>query len=174
MSLLNLGPPPCMSEYNQTAQNTVTAQSLGVNEAIMARQNRSKRTKVRGNPPKAQFPAGLAEIISETVRLWRKHHLGYDQTKYVVEQARRRLKLQPMGTRRRTVSRLDKSEVERLIRNAYQSHSKYGLMIKPLCCVDESCTAYKGPIARVLRTLFLSGVRAHECSYQDRRPASRR
>jgi integrase/recombinase XerD len=107
----------------------------------MARQNRSKRTKVRGNPPKAQFPAGLAEVISETVRLWRKYHLGYDQTKYVVEQARRRLRLQPMGTRRRTVSRLDKSEVERLIRNAYQSHSKYGLMIK---------------------TLFLSGARVDE------------
>jgi integrase/recombinase XerD len=107
----------------------------------MARQNLSKRTKVRGNPPKAQFPAGLAEIISETVRLWRKHHLGYDQTKYVVEQARRRLRLQPMGRRRRTVSRLDKSEVERLIRNAYQSHSKYGLMIK---------------------TLFLSGARVDE------------
>jgi hypothetical protein len=69
----------------------------------MARQYRSTRTKVRGNPPKAQFPAGLAEIVSETVRLWRKHHLEYDQTKYVVEQARRRLKLQPMGTRRRTV-----------------------------------------------------------------------
>jgi hypothetical protein len=57
----------------------------------MARQNRSKRRKVRGNPPKAQFPVGLAEIVSETVRLWRKHHLGYDETKYVVEQARRRL-----------------------------------------------------------------------------------
>ncbi len=98
----------------------------------MAPQNRSKRRKVRGNPPKAQSPVGLAEIVSETVRLWRKHHLGYDQTKYVVEQARRRLKLQPMGTRRRAVSRLDKSEVERLIRNAYQSHSKYGLMIKTL------------------------------------------
>jgi hypothetical protein len=37
-----MGFPPA-SEYNQTAQNTVTAQSLGVNEAIMARQNRSKR-----------------------------------------------------------------------------------------------------------------------------------
>ncbi len=98
----------------------------------MARQSPSKRTKVRGNLPKAQFLPTLAEIVSETVRLWRKHHLGYDQTKYVVEQARRRLKLQPVGTRRRTVSRLDKSEVERLIRNACQSRSKYGLMIKSL------------------------------------------
>jgi len=32
----------------------------------MARQNRSKRTKMRGNPPKAQFPPPLAEIVSQT------------------------------------------------------------------------------------------------------------
>ena len=51
------------------------------------------------------------------------------------------LKLAPPGTRRRTVDRLDKAEVERLIRNTYQSHSKYGLMIK---------------------TLFLSGARVDE------------
>ena len=88
-----MGFRPCISEYDQTAQNTVTAQFAGTKEALMARQSRSKRTKVRGNLPKAQFPAGLAAIVSETVRLWRKHHLGYDQTKYVVEQGRRRLKI---------------------------------------------------------------------------------
>jgi hypothetical protein len=99
MSLLNHGLPPCISAYNQTAQNIVTAQFAGTKEALMARQSRSKRTKVRDNLPKAQFPAGLAAIVSETVRRWRKHHLGYDQTKYIVEQARRRLKLQPVGTR---------------------------------------------------------------------------
>lgn len=107
----------------------------------MAGRSRPKRTKVRGNSTKAQCASGLADIVLETVRLWRKHHLGYDQTKYVVEQARRRLKLQPLGTRRRTVDRLDKTEVERLIRHAYQSHNKYGLMIK---------------------TLFLSGSRVDE------------
>jgi predicted amidophosphoribosyltransferase len=91
----------------QTAQNTVTAQSFGENEAFMARQSRSKRTKVRRNPPKAQFSAGLAEIVSATVRFWRKHHLGYDQTKYVVEPARQRLKLQKLFAchGRRKVSR---------------------------------------------------------------------
>lgn len=87
---------------------------------------------MRGKQSKAHFTSGLSEIVSETVRLWRKHHLGYDQTKYVVEQARRRLKLRPPGVRRRTVDRLDKSEVERLIRSTYQSHNKYGLMIKAL------------------------------------------
>jgi integrase/recombinase XerD len=107
----------------------------------MAGPSRSKRAKVRGSSPKAQSAPGLTDIVLETVRLWRKHHLGYDQTRYVVEEARRRLKLQPQGTRRRTVDRLDKSEVERLIRHAYQSHNKYGLMIK---------------------TLFLSGARVDE------------
>jgi integrase/recombinase XerD len=96
---------------------------------------------MRGKPSKTHSEPGLSEIVSETVRLWRKHHLGYDQTKYVVEQARRRLKLQPPTNRRRTVNRLDQAEVERLIRSTYQSHSKYGLMIK---------------------TLFLSGARVDE------------
>ena len=36
-------------------------------------------------------------------------------TKYVVEQARRHLALQPPGVRRRTVERLAKAEVERFI-----------------------------------------------------------
>jgi hypothetical protein len=94
----------------------------------MASRNRPQRAGVRGKSEKTHYASGLTEIVSETVRLWRKHHLGYDQTKYVVEQARRRLKLQSPGTRRRTVNRLDKSEVERLIRSTYQSHNKYGLM----------------------------------------------
>jgi integrase/recombinase XerD len=101
----------------------------------------TKRPKVRGKRTNAQFAQGLGDVVKETTRLWRKHHLGYDQTKYVVEQARRRLTLQPPRTRRRTVNRLDKSEVERLIKNTYRSHSKYALMIK---------------------TLFLSGARVDE------------
>src|SRR5450631_1701727 len=63
----------------------------------MAGKGGRKRSKLRGNPEKAQFPPSLAAIVSETVRMWRKHHLGYAQTKYVVEQARRRLKLTSIG-----------------------------------------------------------------------------
>ena len=83
----------------------------------MAGKSGRRRPKVRGNPEKAQFASSLAEIVSETVQIWRKHHLGYDQTKYVVGQARRRLKLRPLTARRRTVERLDQSEIERLIRS---------------------------------------------------------
>src|SRR4030095_11947777 len=107
----------------------------------MLDRSRAKRRKVRGKYTNTQFDEGLADVVRETTRLWRKYRLGYDQTKYVVEQARRGLLLRPPGTRRRTINRLDKREVERLIQHTYQSHSKYGLMIK---------------------TLFLSGARVDE------------
>jgi integrase/recombinase XerD len=54
----------------------------------------------------------LAEVARATSRLWRKHHLSYDQTKYVVERARRALGVEPPRIRRRTVQRLDYPEVE--------------------------------------------------------------
>jgi integrase/recombinase XerD len=107
----------------------------------MLERSRAKRRKVRGQHTNTQCNEGLADVVQETTRLWRKYHLGYDQTKYGVEQARRGLRLRSPGTRRRTINRLDKSEVERLIQHTSQSHSTYGLMIK---------------------TLFLSGARVDE------------
>jgi hypothetical protein len=80
-------------------------------------------------------------VVRQTTRLWRKHHLDYDQTKYVIEQVRRRLGLAAPATRPRTVERLDRAEVERLIASAYRDGSQRGLMIK---------------------TLFLTGARVSE------------
>jgi integrase/recombinase XerD len=49
-----------------------------------------------------------------------------------VERVRRRLTLQAPHMRNRTVSRLEQSEIQRLIQATYRSRSKYGLMIKTL------------------------------------------
>jgi integrase/recombinase XerD len=98
----------------------------------MAAEKRVKRPQSRGQRAKTQSSERLVEVINETLRLWRKHHLGYDQTKYVVERVRRRLALEPPRTRNRTVERLDRGEVERLVHATYQHHSTYGLMIKVL------------------------------------------
>lgn len=92
----------------------------------------ANQPEVRGHLAIAQSHPDLAEVVIQTVRLWRKAHLDYDQTKYVVEQVRRRLRLDPPRTRHRSVERLDRAEVERLISSSYQQHSKYGLMIKTL------------------------------------------
>jgi integrase/recombinase XerD len=105
----------------------------------MATLKRSPRGQRRGHPAKTQ---SLADVVQDTVRLWRKHHLDDDQTKYVVERVRRRLALEPPRTRHRTVARLEVSEVERLIQTTYRSRSTDGLMLK---------------------TLFQTGARAHAC-----------
>jgi integrase len=96
----------------------------------MATAKRPPRGKLRGQKA---IPHSLDQVVQDTFRLWRKYHLGYDQTKYIVEQVRRRLTLQPPHTRNRTtVARLEQSEVQRLIQTTYRSRSKYGLMIKTL------------------------------------------
>jgi len=37
---------------------------------------RRKSPKRRGQAAKAPSPTGLADVVRETTRLWRKHHLG--------------------------------------------------------------------------------------------------
>lgn len=71
-------------------------------------------------------------VAQETTKLWRKHHLTYDQTKQVVAQARHALQLRPPQARRRTVERLDRTEVAALIDAAYRRSSRHGLVVKTL------------------------------------------
>lgn len=84
--------------------------------------------------PKDSKGSSLAE--PRTTKLWRKYHLSYDQTRYVTEQVRHELKLSRPKQRRRTIARLDKYEVERLIEAAYRRGSRYGLMVKMLFYID--------------------------------------
>jgi integrase/recombinase XerD len=107
----------------------------------MDTRNRRKSGRRRGQKPIAPSRTDLAEVIRETTRLWRKHHLSYDQSKYVVEQVRRRIGLATPTNRPRTVERLDRAEVQRLIDHAYRDGSRRGLLIK---------------------TLFLTGARVSE------------
>lgn len=90
-----------------------------------------KSGEVRGHSAKANSPS-LKLVARETAKLWRKHHLNYDQTKHVVEQARKELKLAAPAERQCTVECLDAGEVERLIEHAYRRAPRYGLMLKTL------------------------------------------
>ena len=88
-----------------------------------SRRSRTGHEKVRGQNQEAN---SVREVARETAKLWRKHHLSYDQSKHVVEQTRRELGLEAPRERRRTVERLDRIEVERLIEAAYVHSSRYG------------------------------------------------
>jgi integrase/recombinase XerD len=60
-----------------------------------ARRVRSQNTQAKSLP-------GLTEVLRETTKLWRKHHVAYDQSRYVVAQVRRALQLSAPRERRRT------------------------------------------------------------------------
>src|SRR5215471_18783169 len=92
-------------------------------------QDSSHSPEVRGQNQNA---TSIREVAHQTAKLWRKYHLTYDQTKHVVERTRRALGLQSPQERRRTVDRLDRAEIERLIESAYTHSSRHGFLVKML------------------------------------------
>jgi len=81
---------------------------------------------------KTKSQNSLKSLITATTKLWRKHHLTYDQTRYVAKEVRKALHLSRVKTRKRVVERLSRDEEQRLIRQAYKQRGECGLLIKTL------------------------------------------
>lgn len=81
---------------------------------------------------KAKSPNNLKELISTTTKLWRKHHLTYDQARYVSKEARKALGIERVKSRKRIIQRLSRDEEQRLIQQAYKERGERGLLIKTL------------------------------------------
>lgn len=98
-----------------------------------------ERVVFRANNGKAQFK----DLVNETVKLWRKAHLDYDQISYVVKQARKALDIRKYKKQCLVVQRLSQEEAQKLINTAYEKKGLYGLMLKTLfftgCRVNEFC-----------------------------------
>src|SRR5215470_18985738 len=69
----------------------------------------------------------LATVITDTLKLWRRHHLTYDQTRYVAKEVRRAMAIARPLTRQRVITRLSRVEEERLIGQAYRMPGVRGL-----------------------------------------------
>jgi integrase/recombinase XerD len=81
---------------------------------------------------KAKQPKSLKSLITATTKLWRKHHLTYDQIRYVSKEARTALSVKRVKIRKRVVVRLSRDEEKRLIHAAYREKGERGLLIKTL------------------------------------------
>jgi integrase/recombinase XerD len=81
---------------------------------------------------KAKSGKTLKSLIAETAKLWRRHHLTYDQARYVAKEVRSSLEIERTKTRKRVVERLSREEEKRLIQAAYRDKSEHGLLIKTL------------------------------------------
>jgi integrase/recombinase XerD len=80
----------------------------------------------------AKLGEGLKPLITTTTKLWRSHHLTYDQARYVAKEVRRALALERPKARKRVVARLSRDEERRLISHAYRMKGTRGLLIKTL------------------------------------------
>ncbi len=76
--------------------------------------------------------APLDTVMTDTLKLWRRHHLTYDQTRYVAKEVRRAMAIARPLTRPRVITRLSRVEEERLIGQAYRMPGVRGLLIKTL------------------------------------------
>src|SRR2546427_8452136 len=74
----------------------------------------------------------LDRVITDTLKLWRKYHLTYDQTRYVAKAVRQALTIARPSTRPRVIVRLSRAEEERLIGQAYRIPGVRGLLMKTL------------------------------------------
>jgi integrase/recombinase XerD len=87
---------------------------------------------MRTQSQKAKSDAGLQAVIKATEKLWRRHHLSYDQTRYVAKEVRRALEIERPQSRVRVIDRLSGEEERRLIDTAYRLPGARGLLIKTL------------------------------------------
>jgi len=92
----------------------------------------SRKAKPQKKQTKAPQPLPLKGLIAATVKLWRKHHLTYDQARYVAKEVRAALGIERVKIRERVVHRLSRDEERRLIQQAYKSKGAHGLLIKTL------------------------------------------
>ncbi|MDH3598931.1 MAG: tyrosine-type recombinase/integrase [Candidatus Tectomicrobia bacterium] len=87
---------------------------------------------MRTQSQKAKSDPDLQAVIKATEKLWRRHHLTYDQTRYVAKEVRRALEVQRPPSRVRVIERLSQEEERRLIDTAYRLPGTRGLLIKTL------------------------------------------
>jgi integrase/recombinase XerD len=81
---------------------------------------------------KAKSTAGLKTVIAATTKLWRQHHLTYDQARYIAKEVRRALALERPKQSKRVVARLSREEERLLIQHACRMGGVLGLLMKTL------------------------------------------
>ncbi len=92
----------------------------------------SNSTTLESTKSEAKSPHGLRSVINATKKLWRQHHLTYDQTRYVAKEVRRALAIERTKMRQRVIARLAREEEARLITHAYRMKGERGLLIETL------------------------------------------
>lgn len=92
-------------------------------------ENTTEKTEgLRPQKKDSQFPELIKHITFEL----RKHHLDYEQTKYVFKEVRKRLNLKCVKPKRGVKEHLSQEQMRKIIEKAYHKPGTIGLMLKIL------------------------------------------
>ena len=83
------------------------------------------------------------DLIKKIVRLLKKEHVNYEETKYIFSKVRQRLNLKQIEIKQQLPKFLGYDEIQKLILAGYKTNTIYGIIIK---------------------TLFITGIRVSELS----------
>ena len=89
---------------------------------VMTDERKDTSSDMRAQKRKAKSEDALHLVITDTIKLWRRAHLTYDQTRYVAKAARQALTLTAPAMRARVVARLSREaeSTATMIKASYQ------------------------------------------------------
>lgn len=90
--------------------------------------NPSKDIEFRNQNEEAKFKNSIRGIV----KILRAGHFDYNETKYIIKEARQSLALKAPKNKKGIREHLSKEEAERIINCAYEKKGKYGLLVKTL------------------------------------------
>jgi integrase/recombinase XerD len=118
---------------------------------------------------KTKQQSDLKKVIAVTQKLWRAHHLTYDQARYVAKEVREQLTIKRPKSRHRVVERLSQAEERKLIRHAYRMKGVRGLLIKTLLQTGMRVSEFVNiKVARVYfdeQTIFIAKAKGETSRY---------
>ncbi len=108
----------------------------------------------------------MAESVEQTdikhvAKMLRDKGYSYDQSKYLIAEARKQIGLRPPIRRKGSVDRLKKDELEALLEAAYANRGSHGLMIRTLpetgCRVSAFCAIRAEDVSFAEREIRIFG-----------------
>jgi integrase/recombinase XerD len=78
------------------------------------------------------FTMDTQAIIDEVTKIFRKNHIDYNQSKHIIKEVRRNLRLKDRSKRRGTVKRLSREDLQKFINQANEESAVVGLMMQTL------------------------------------------
>lgn len=132
-------------------------------------QRENSRNRSEFYTTKTKIKPDFKEVTKDLIKLFRKHHVDYEQSQYLFKQARKELNLKRKKYKKGTKEHLSLEEFKLLMDYVYTQSSKDGLMVKVLLFtgarVNEFVNIKKKDVYLLERKIYLSTTKGDKPRY---------